>query len=87
MDVSQEELAERAGCSRGYLSEIESGKREPGRDILERIANFFEIPTALLLPDSGSGDPEIYRMLSTILAEVIAAKMILHGKKGVRRRK
>ena len=46
---SQEELAERAGIHRTYLSMVERMTRNPTLDVLERIANALDAePTDLL---------------------------------------
>ncbi|MBY6758611.1 helix-turn-helix transcriptional regulator [Clostridium botulinum] len=48
-NISQSKLAILASISRSYVSEIESGKKTPSLDILERIAEALEVCTALLL--------------------------------------
>jgi len=40
-DITQEELARKIGISQGYLSAIESGKKEAGAEILLRISREF----------------------------------------------
>jgi transcriptional regulator with XRE-family HTH domain len=40
---SQQELAERAGISRGFLSEIETGKSMPSFEILLKVAAAFDV--------------------------------------------
>lgn len=47
--LSQYELAERLGFSRGKLANYEQGTREPDFVTLETIANFFEVSTDYLL--------------------------------------
>ncbi|WP_395945552.1 helix-turn-helix domain-containing protein [Brevundimonas sp.] len=50
-DLSQEELAFRAGMKRSYVSDMERGTRNPTVRALGRIANALEIPPhTLLLP-------------------------------------
>jgi len=48
-NISQSKLAILAGISRSYVSEIESGKKTPSLDMLERIAEALEVCTSLLL--------------------------------------
>lgn len=48
-DCTQSELAKNLGISRSYLSEIESGKKEPSLDLLQRYASYFRIPLSSLL--------------------------------------
>lgn len=47
--VNQSELAEALGISRSYLSEIESGKKVPSLDLLQRYAAHFSIPLSSLI--------------------------------------
>ena len=47
--ISQENLALEAGIDRKYMSDIENGKRNISLDIIERIANQFEMPISELM--------------------------------------
>ena len=47
-DLSQAELADRANLDRSYLSLIESGKRHPTVESLERLATALRLPFHLL---------------------------------------
>lgn len=38
LDISQEELGDRAELNRGYISDIERGIRNPSLEVIERIA-------------------------------------------------
>lgn len=42
-NLTQEQLAERAGIQQNNLSRIENGRYNPGLDILIRIANALEL--------------------------------------------
>ena len=48
-DMKQTELAQRLGISKSYLSEIESGKKPPRMDLIERYASEFGIPSSSIL--------------------------------------
>lgn len=48
-DMSQSELSVQLGISNSYLSELESGKKHPTLDILNRYSERFSIPTSSLL--------------------------------------
>jgi transcriptional regulator with XRE-family HTH domain len=48
-DVSQTELADRLGISKSFLSEIESGKKEPTLNLLSRYAAEFDVSLSSLL--------------------------------------
>ena len=49
-DLTQEQLARRAGVTQGHLSQIESGARpNPGALIVKRLARALDVPLAELL--------------------------------------
>lgn len=47
--LNQNELASKLKISGSYLSELESGKKEPSIDILQRYADVFNVPLSSLL--------------------------------------
>ncbi|EJR36957.1 helix-turn-helix domain-containing protein [Bacillus cereus] len=65
--LSQYDLAERLGFSRGKLANYEQGQREPDYDTLKKIADYFEVSTDYLLdreiiktnPDNPLADPKL----------------------------
>lgn len=57
--ISQEELAERIGTSKGYVSDLESGKRRYNRDHVEAIVSALGLSSlAELFTDPGEDDLE-----------------------------
>lgn len=42
-DLSQEDLAERSGLNRPYISAIEQGKRNVSLEVIEKLAEALEI--------------------------------------------
>ncbi len=56
--LSQTELAKRLKISNSYLSEIETGNKNPGLDLLEKYALIFNIPVSsiLLFSEKLNGD-------------------------------
>ena len=48
-DVKQNELAARLGISKSHLSEIESGRKQPRLELIERYSDEFGIPTSSIL--------------------------------------
>lgn len=48
-DMSQTELCVELGISNSFLSEIESGKKQPTLDLLNRYSANFDIPVSSLL--------------------------------------
>lgn len=47
--LSQEELADKLTASLTYINNLENAKRNPSLKTLDRIANYFDITTSLLL--------------------------------------
>jgi len=43
-NLNQSDFAQQVGITQTYLSLIESGKKKPSTDILEKIAKEFEVP-------------------------------------------
>lgn len=49
---TQAVLAEKAGVSRSYISELERGTREPTVGIMKGIANAFQVPIDIFFDDT-----------------------------------
>jgi transcriptional regulator with XRE-family HTH domain len=56
--LSQYELADRLGFSRGKLANYEQGSRQPDYGTLQKIADYFEVSTDYLLGRSDSTSPK-----------------------------
>lgn len=48
-NLSQTQLALKLSISTSYLSELESGKKEPTLDILQRYSSVFNVPLSSLV--------------------------------------
>ena len=48
-DMKQNELATHLGISKSHLSEIESGKKQPSLQLIERYSSEFGIPASSIL--------------------------------------
>ena len=48
-DMRSSELAKKLDISTSYLSEIESGKKDPSMDLISRYAEFFNISSSSIL--------------------------------------
>jgi len=55
-DMTQSQLSLELGLSNSYLSEIESGKKQPSIDLLEKYSGRFNVPVSSLLFFSESLD-------------------------------
>ena len=77
--LSQDELAESSGVSAGYVSLIESGKREPSTSVLERLSESLHAPMPIvaLLAAEGSElrgiDSDTASALGAILVRVLTS--------------
>ena len=47
--ISQTELSQSLGISNSYLSEIESGKKKPTLELLDKYSEYFDIPVSSLM--------------------------------------
>jgi transcriptional regulator with XRE-family HTH domain len=52
LGLSQEQLAERAGLHRTYVSSVERGQRNVGLDNILDLAAALEVPAARLFEDA-----------------------------------
>lgn len=48
-NINQTQLASKLSISTSYLSELESGKKEPSLDILNKYASVFNVPLSSLV--------------------------------------
>jgi len=55
-DLSQKDLADELDVSNSFLSEIESGKKQPSLDLLEKYSERFNVPLSSILFFSESLD-------------------------------
>ena len=47
--MNQKNLAEKLGISNSYLSEIESGKKTPTLEVIEKYSDVFNMPSSSIL--------------------------------------
>ncbi|KEK24736.1 helix-turn-helix domain-containing protein [Bacillus gaemokensis] len=66
-NITQEQLGNVIGVSKMAISYFEKGKKAPGRETLEKIADYFNITTDYLL--GRSDDPELNEHESKIVTE------------------
>jgi len=73
--LTQARLAKELGVTRAYLSQVENGHKEPSLVLLRKIAEFFEIPLAVLVADENETDPQMMNELKRMLGEVLVIKL------------
>lgn len=89
--MTQEELAEKAGLSVSYISQVETGRKRLGRVGLEKVAEALNVPVSLLV----QADINTYgnSKQSQIIAELddcneyelnVIYDMVLHLKESLR---
>jgi len=73
-DLSQTELRAGLGVSHSHISEIESGKKQPSLDLLQKYSDFFEVPlSSLLFFAENIHDPKITDKVRAVMAKKIVA--------------
>lgn len=90
-EMKQKELADLLEISRSHLSEIESGKKKPSYDLLERYAKIFNVPISNLLFFSEYLESDSPVEMST-LRKFVASKIVSmmefvadkHGKESIK---
>lgn len=76
-DMKQVDLAIRLGISKSYLSEIESGKKEPRVDLIQRYSSEFGIPkSSILFFAEGLESPSKSASAAVQAKGIIAQKII-----------
>lgn len=82
-DMKSVELAEKLALSTSYLSEIESGKKKPSLDIIQRYATIFQTTpsTIMLMAEGLEKEPQgfkakISRVFMHFLQEVEENKVV-----------
>lgn len=66
LDLSQIKAAEKIGCSQTYLSQIESGRRNPTLSILDRMAKAYGISVPVLFVMAATKDemtPDVKKLV------------------------
>jgi transcriptional regulator with XRE-family HTH domain len=86
-DISQRELARSLGTDPSYISLLEANKREPSREILEKLAEAFKVPLHLLVlmatEEGDAGRLDEHRLSQ--IAQALATFLFSEGDDGHRR--
>jgi len=51
-NMTQQDLADKVGCSKGLISFYENAKREPGFTMILKLSRLFKVPPAYLMGNS-----------------------------------
>lgn len=71
-DLSQKDLAEKLDISKSYLSEIESGKKQPTLLLLDRYSEAFDIPvSSIMFFSEHIGEKPSHKKLKTAISSKI----------------
>ena len=49
--LSQQQLADSAGCSKGFISALEGGRSAPSLDLLVQLADALNVPAGKIVDD------------------------------------
>ena len=73
-DLAQKDLAQKLGISKSYLSEIESGKKTPTLDLINRYSEIFDIPVSSIMffSESLNSGGKIEEMRTFVSSKIIA---------------
>jgi len=75
--LTQGKFAETIGITQTYLSQIESNKKQPSTDVLQKIADDFEIPLPIIFwygieeQDVHESKREYFRFLKPTIDQMI----------------
>jgi transcriptional regulator with XRE-family HTH domain len=76
-DISQRELARALDTDPSYISLLEANKREPSREVLEKLAEAFGVPLHLLIlmateeGDAGASEENRLSEIAQVLANLL----------------
>ena len=78
LELSQEKLAEMAGCHPTYIGQIERGEKNATIESIEKISNALEIPLSRLFEKLG-GNKSNGKDIALDCYEFISSKSFLHA--------
>lgn len=67
-EMSLRQLAERAGISNPYVSQIERGLRKPSAEVLQQLANALQVSAETLYVKAGLVDPDEHATSAVVRA-------------------
>src|SRR5690242_20738404 len=65
-DMTQEELAELLGKSRGVIAQYESGETKLGEDVIFKLAEIFDVPISAILKEEKPMNPSLLEIISDL---------------------
>ncbi|HBU98659.1 helix-turn-helix transcriptional regulator [Thalassospira lucentensis] len=81
-DIKQQELADRLGLSKSYVSELESGKKVPSMEVIQKYSDAFGIaPSSILFFSENLENPsKAKRTKSAIAGKVLQFLQFVEAK-------
>lgn len=75
--LSQAELAQALQVTRPYLSEIESGRRSAGIELLRSVSSYFDVPLALLVAweEDVPANGDVHRQLQELFSRLLSIRL------------
>lgn len=81
-DMKQQDVAERIGLSKSYISEIEGGTKTPSMEVIEKYADAFGIPPSSILffAENIDNPSKATRAKSAIAGKIIQFLQLVEAK-------
>jgi transcriptional regulator with XRE-family HTH domain len=74
-DLKQSELADKLGISKSYLSEIESGGKEPTLALVKKYSEIFDLPVSSIMFFSENIGKGSYQQARALVASKVVKLM------------
>lgn len=72
LNISQEELANKLGLSKGIISLYENGKRKPSFDILNKLSKIFNCSIDYIIGNWNEAEPTLINVYSSVHAGILS---------------
>ena len=72
LNISQEELANKLGLSKGIISLYENEKRKPSFDILNKLSKIFNCSIDYIIGNWNEAEPTLINVYSSVHAGILS---------------
>ncbi len=81
-DMKQQELADRLDLSKSYVSELESGKKAPSLDVIQKYSDAFGLPPSSIMffAENLENPSKVDRTKSAIAGKVLQFLQFIEAK-------
>ena len=83
-DMKQQELVDLLGLSKSYISELESGKKTPSMEVIQKYSLAFDIPASaiLLFSENLEDSPSAKRAKTAVAKKIMQFLQLIERKTG-----